>query len=165
MIKRIKYTKPFLKATSAAYLLDFQAKLEKTLTKFPELEADHIDVGVATSATANAQILLKDRIKIGYNPSIKPTHHVLGHELTHFVQDISDIPYGEAQCDIWTIARDRLFLDRPPNYLGIPVRISDNWSIYSDKVRALCIEAIDQRANGRRQYIVWLEKQIKELIP
>ena len=164
MINRIKYTKPFLRATSTAYLLDFKEKLEKTLTKFPELEADYVYVGVTTSSTANAQNFLSDnRIKIGYNPSVKPTYFVLGHELTHFVQDISNVPYGEKPCDIYTIARDPLFLDRPPAYLTIKKAICDNWSLHAKAVRALCIEAIKQRANGRRQYIVWLEKEIARL--
>ena len=165
MIKRIKYTKPFLRATSSAYLLDLNEKLKETLTKFPELEADYVHVGVTTSSTANAQILLTNnrRIKMGYNPSVKPTYYVLGHELTHFVQEISDIPSGERQCDVYTVARDQLFLDRPPGYLTIKKTIRDNWTLYADDVRKLCIEAINQRSSGRRQYIVWLEKEIARL--
>ena len=163
---QIKYTKPFLKAVSPGYIADFQTKLEKTLTKFPELVTGRVDVGVTTSSTANAQntwMPMTERIKIGYNPSVKPTHHVLGHELTHFVQHISDIPQGEVQCDIWTIARDSLFLDIPPCYLKIPVHVLGRWSAYADAVRGLCIEAINQRANGCRRYIVWLEKELMML--
>jgi len=165
MITRIKYTKPFLTATSTAYLLDFNEKLKETLTKFSELKADYIHVGVTTSSTANAQTLLTNnrRIKMGYNPSVKPTYYVLGHELTHFVQEISDIPSGERQCDVYTIARDPLFLDRQPGYITINNTIRDNWILYADDVRKLCIEAINQRSNGRRQYIVWLEKEIARL--
>lgn len=105
-----------------------------------------------------------DRIKIGYNPTEEPSCFVLGHELTHFVQCISDIPHGEKSCDIWTIARDRLFLDRPPGYLRIPRAVRDAWDVHADAVRALCVEAIDQRANGRRRYIVWLEREIAKLV-
>jgi hypothetical protein len=165
MIKRIKYTKPFLKAVSTAYLLDFQEKLERTLTKFPELEADYIHVGKLSyfGCVAIARTSEKDRIKISYNTVNKATYLTFGHELTHFIQRLGIIPHGEKPCDIWTLARDPIFLDRPPFYLRIPARISDNWSIYAAKVRALCIEAIEQRANGRRQYIVWLENEIKGL--
>ena len=167
MTPRIKYTKPFLKAVSTAYLLDFQEKLEKTLTKFPELKADHIHVGILSyfGCVAIARTNEKDRIKISYNTSNKATYLTFGHELTHFVQRLGTIPHGEKSCDIWTLARDPLFLDRPPFYLRIPQTIRDAWAIYADTVRTLCIEAIEQRANGRRQYIVLLEKQIKELIP
>ena len=40
MITRIKYTKPFLRATSTAYLLDFNGKLKETLTKLVQRKID-----------------------------------------------------------------------------------------------------------------------------
>lgn len=52
----------------------------------------------------------------------KIRHYIVGHELTHLLQESnqlsSPIPRGEIQCDIWTIARDRLFLDCDSSYIG-----------------------------------------------
>ena len=165
MIDRIEYTKPFIRATPHRYRAEFHSKLTETLTKFPELDADLVTVGVTTSSTANAQILLADQIKIGYNPSVEPFFFVMGHELTHFTQRLGNVPNGERACDVWTIARDDLFLDWCPHYLTIKRHIRDNWHIFARGARALCIEAIKQRENGRRQYIVWLEKEIANLTP
>jgi len=166
MIKSIQFTKPFIKATSPLYLELFERKLTEVLPKFPELNADLLHVGLTNGFCINALAHTQDssRIKISWNPVHAPYYFTMGHELTHFVQEISDdVPHGETQCDIWTIVRDRMFLDRPPGYLPMPKTVRDNWGAHADMVRGLCIEAISQRKNGMRRYIVWLRKEMRKL--
>ena len=172
MIKSHVYLTPQLKSKmeiKSIYLLD--KKLRTVLPLFPELEAERIEVGLfsAPFGIACAKIMMKDRIKIGYNPRYPITHFTLGHELTHFVQHLDEeetitkIPYGEVQYDVWTIARDVLFLDDPPYYLLVPKEIQHNWTSYAHQVRKLCIDAIDVRKKGTRNYLKWLEYKLLEL--
>jgi hypothetical protein len=72
------------------------------------------------------------------------------------------IPYGEVQCDVWTIARNDLFLDAPPFYLKLPKQIYNHWVQYSKQVRELCVKAIVVR-KIKRQYLKWLENEILSL--
>ena len=172
MIKSNVYLTPQLKSKmelESIYVLD--RKLRAVLPLFPELEAERIEVGLLSApfSIACAKTRMEDRIKIGYNPSYPIMHFTLGHELTHFVQHLDEeetitkIPYGEVQCDIWTIARDVLFLDETPYYLPVPKEIRDNWNLYAHQVRKLCIDAIDVRKKGTRNYIKWLKYKLLEL--
>jgi len=69
---------------------------------------------------------------------------------------------GETQCDIWTLARDPIFLDDPPTYIKMPRLMREHWPDYAEPVRALCIAAIAKR-HTERLYIRWLEQEIRQL--
>lgn len=172
MIKNNVYLTPQLKSrltTKVRYDLD--RKLRTVLELFPELEAERIEVGLFTMPFTSmcAKTDMKDRIKLGYHPGYPITYYVLGHELTHFVQHLDEeetgikIPYGEAQCDVWTIARDELFLDAPPHYLHLSRGVSGNWALCAHQVRRLCIDAINAREKGRRHYLRSLECELLKL--
>lgn len=171
MIKNRIYITPQLKSRMPLeYRDDLDKKLRVVIQLFPELDAERIEVGLTTApfVYAIAKTGLKDRIKIVINPKYPVTHFTLGHELTHFVQHLNDdetgikIPYGEVQCDVWTLARDELFLDDQPNYLKLPKRIYNDWWRYSKRVQGLCIQAIEIRKT-KRQYLKWLEHELMEL--
>lgn len=107
MIKNQIYITPQLKSKmplKSRYDLD--RKLRAVIPLFPELDAERVEVGLttATFAYAIAKTGLKDRIKICINPLYLVTFFTLGHELTHFVQQLDKgklkIPYGEIQCDV-----------------------------------------------------------------
>lgn len=167
MIESIQFTKPFVNATSPLYLELVEKKIIEVLPKFPELDEEVLHVGLTRGFGIDALAHTADssRIKISWNPVQTPSYYMIGHELTHFVQRISDdVPHGETQCDIWAMARDRMFLDRAPEYLPMPADIRTNWGAYANMVRSLCIEAISNRKNGTRQYIVWLRKEIRKLL-
>lgn len=165
MIKEIKLTSQFKKAMHPARLKIFENMLKEALTHFPELEEDHISVGVtrAFGYAAFAMTGDKSRTKIRFNPAAKLSYHLLGHELTHFVQRLGTVPNGETQCDIWTLARHSIFCDEPPKYLKIPHAVEDAWREYSATIRQLCIGAITERQQGRRRYIVWLESKCQNV--
>lgn len=152
------------------HLYDLDRKLRAVIQLFPELDAERIEVGLlgAPFIYAAAKTNLKDRIKIVYNPKYPATYFTFGHELTHFVQHLDEeetgtkIPYGEVQCDVWTLARDKLFLDALPYYLRLSKEIRDNWEEYSKQVRGLCIQAIEVRKT-KRHYLKWLEYKLSDL--
>ena len=166
-ITAIKFSNPVIKGVALEKRNKLEVMLLETLDYFPELGCDVIHLGLtrAFGIAAFALTQDKERIKIRYNPASKLSYNLLGHELTHFVQRLGDIPHGEVQCDIWALARDELFTDAAPEYLLLPNAVKQDWSKYSDVVRSLCIDSIRERAQGRRRYIVWLNKELRELIP
>jgi hypothetical protein len=151
-----------------------ESMLHRALSLFPELVNRTITVGY-TRAHLGSAILqrpegadekLTIRLKVR-----KLTHNTIGHELTHLVQGLSgknaagrnsNIPKGEKQCDIWTLARSDLFCDDPPTYLKLKREMRENWSRYAGTIRTLCIAAIEKRKT-HRLYIQWLEAEIKKL--
>jgi len=151
--------------------------IERSLLFFPELKDTVITVGYTRkhlgSATvvyrkgAIARLIIRLRVR-------KVTYQTIGHELTHLIQglthgdrsrpraDPAKVPSGETQCDIWTLARDPLFCDDPPTYIRMPRSIRDHWPDYADRVRELCIAAIEKR-HTQRFYIRWLEDELRKL--
>jgi hypothetical protein len=91
-----------------------------------------------------------------------PSYYTIGHELTHLLQALKRVPFGEVQCDIWTLARGRLFLDEAPCYLPVPERLRRRWTRHAAGVSYLCRRAISERPT-RRTYIRWLKQQLTEL--
>ncbi len=152
--------------------------VQRSLGYFPELQGATITIGYTRKHLGSATVIYRKhklhqlvvRLRVR-----KVTYHTIGHELTHLVQGLGwgersgarsiapdRIPTGETQCDIWTLARDPLFLDDPPTYIKMPRRIRERWSDYAESVRDLCIAAIDKR-HTQRQYIRWLEQEIHQL--
>lgn len=171
MIENQIYVTPQLRSKiSSEQRYDLDRKLRPVIRLFSELDAERLEVGLTTApfTYAAAKTGLEDRIKIVLNPHYPVTYFTLGHELTHFVQHLDEeetgtkIPYGEVQCDVWTLARDEIFLDSQPFYLRLPKRIYNDWGRYSKHVRELCIGAIEIR-KSRRQYLKWLESELKVL--
>ncbi len=133
-----------------------ESMLEASIKQFPELQAEAVSVGY-TKRYGEADV---QRQLIRLNPR-KLSYYVIGHELTHLLQGMKEalgehaIPNGEIACDIWTIARSELFLDEPPGYLDVGRRVLLDWKLHRDRVRSLCIQAIEKRKT-HRTYIRWL---------
>lgn len=151
--------------------------VQRALGYFPELKDASITIGYTRKHLGSATVIYRKqepyRLIIRLRVR-KVTYHTIGHELTHLVQglayghrgarnaDPSHIPVGETQCDIWTLARDPLFLDDPPTYIKMPRIMREHWPDYAESVRELCIAAIAKR-HTQRQYIRWLEQEIRQL--
>lgn len=152
--------------------------VQRSLGHFPELKDAAITIGYTRKHLGSATVIYRRgelhkliiRLRVR-----KVTYHTIGHELTHLVQGLSygerygnrnaapdRIPSGETQCDIWTLARDPLFLDDPPTYIKMPRSMREHWPDYAEAVRELCIAAIAKRYT-HRQYIRWLEQEIAQL--
>lgn len=132
--------------------------LHASLRHFPELHDKVITVGYTRAHLGSAireQMTIRLRVRnVCYN--------TIGHELTHLVQGTGEIPEGEKQCDIWTLARSPLFCDDAPTYLDLPMRVRLQWPKYAVRVRELCLQAIEMR-KSRRNYIQWLERALQTL--
>jgi hypothetical protein len=135
-----------------------EAMIQKSLQHFPELAGNELKVGLTRSYLGTAT---RGDNKINLNPR-NLSYNTIGHELMHLVQGIGDIPQGEKSCDVFTIARGSLFLDRPPTYIRIPKRIKDNWETYREEIHRLCVGSLELRKK-RKRYMVWLEREIKKL--
>jgi hypothetical protein len=155
-----------------------QAMIERSLRHFPELTGKTITVGYTRAHLGSASLCyqagketrLVIRLKVR-----RLSYQTIGHELTHLVQGLSrgerrapssvlaqNIPSGEKQCDIWTLARDRLFCDDAPTYLRLRRVMREHWHEYAEDIRQLCIAAIEKR-KSHRLYIRWLESEIQRL--
>ena len=155
-----------------------RAMIESSLAYFPELDGKSITVGYTRKHLGSATVVYRKgiisqlviRLKIR-----KLSYQTIGHELTHLVQGLAggdrrvaspmrgeNIPSGEKQCDIWTLARDRIFCDDAPTYIRMPRVMRERWPTYAEAVRDLCIAAIEKR-KSHRFYIRWLEAEIRKL--
>jgi hypothetical protein len=135
-----------------------ESMIRESLLSFPELAGIELKVGLTKSYLGTAT---RGDNKINLNPR-NLSYNTIGHELMHLVQGVGDIPQGEKSCDVFTIARGSLFLDRPPTYIRIPKRIKDNWEKYRGEIHRLCVESLELRKK-RKKYMVWLERQIKKI--
>ena len=155
-----------------------QAMIASSLAYFPELDGKTITVGYTRKHLGSATVVYRKgiisqlviRLKVR-----KLSYQTIGHELTHLVQGLArgdrraassvrgdNIPSGEKQCDIWTLARDRIFCDDAPTYIRMPRAMRERWPDYAEAVRDLCIAAIEKR-KSHRLYIRWLEAEIHRL--
>jgi len=152
--------------------------IERSIFCFPELNGKNITLGYTRRHLGSATVAYRKgviwrlviRLKVR-----KLSYQTIGHELTHLVQGLArgdrrqwksgnkeNIPSGEKQCDIWTLARDALFCDDPPTYLRLPRMVRERWPDCAGDVRQLCIAAIEKRKTHRR-YIRWLEAEIRTM--
>ena len=137
------------------------SRLTRAIALFPELGDDPITVGVTAACGVDGLAYPQERlIRLKLHRRKPVTCFTIGHELTHLVQTpgLGLIPGGEVQCDIWTLARDPLFLDEKPCYLEVNCD-SRSWHRHAHVVRRLCRRAIAERQQNRR-YIVWLRTQL-----
>ena len=155
----IRLTRPMQKAMTA----ELMGRIERSLREFPELGNHSIMIGLnrsdelhGSADSRNMTIRLNPRLRGGV------TYATIGHELTHLLQKpgLGIVPYGEEQCDIWTLARSELFLDDRPFYLCAHLWKKRTWPSYAGAVRLLCLEAIQIRQTNRR-YKAWLEQAIE----
>jgi len=143
---------------------DLMQRIERTLEKFPELQPYTLKVGLVMHSdvhgnadSRNMLIRLNTRARSG------TTYFTIAHEFTHLLQKpgLGIVPYGEIQCDIFTLARSSLFTDDMPTYLpGLSCKKRE-WIHHAAAIREMCIEAIQVRT-VQRTYIAWLSRAIEE---
>ena len=145
---------------------EIMRRIEKSLQEFPELHGFTITIGLNWSAGLHGSAVARE-MKIRLNPRRREgvTYFTIGHELTHLLQKpgLGLVPYGEEQCDIWTLARSNLFLDDHPTYLCAHLWGKGNWPGYAATVVDLCAQAIEVRKTNRR-YKAWLEERIEKYV-
>lgn len=158
MSNRIEYTGRMRNKLNRELKDRLEKMVSESLCFFPELDGRKLRIGLTKSYLGTAT---RGEDKINLNPR-NLTYNTIGHELMHLVQGMRGIPQGEKSCDVFTIARSPLFLDRPPTYIKMPKRIKDNWNEYKNEIGRLCAEALELRKK-RKKYMVWLEREIRKL--
>lgn len=150
----IRFTAPMQKRVPQRTI----AMLHNALRHFPELQGRTITVGY-TRAHLGAAIPEDFVIRLRAR---KVSYNTIGHELTHLVQGLQLIPWGEKQCDLWTLARSFLFCDEAPVYLKIPNHIRSAWPAFAWQAHRLAVQALELR-KSRRNYIQWLENVLQKI--
>jgi hypothetical protein len=155
-----------------------QAMVERSLFYFPELRGKTITVGYTRKHLGSATVISRSGVATRLVIRLRVrrvTYQTIGHELTHLVQALAhgdrstaafaghpELPSGEKQCDIWTLARHDIFCDDAPTYLRLPRFVRESWPGYAQSVRALCMAAVEKRKT-HRHYIRWLEAELANL--
>ncbi len=107
------------------------------------------------------------------------SHYVIGHEVTHFLQDPRHfsgptLPKGERQCDLFLFGRSpALVADfweaKDASYIGMALDIRSLTAAFSREegqamIFEVCRDAVAMYRERPSHYISWAEKRINELI-
>lgn len=167
----IRYSAELLKAfTRSPSLL---SKIEIVTAFFPEL--DTVRFGKASRSAYYDPRSGTVRLTGRSSP------YVIGHEITHLMQDgkflpagITPYPKGERSCDLYLFARSPFLVAdvweaRDSCYLGKGFRIAGLRDRFTkadgqQMLHDVCAEALELRVAGRRDYIKWAEHTINERI-
>ena len=156
---QIQLSPPMRKEMTA----ELMQRIERSLREFPELWDRPITIGLNRSDNLHGSADSRN-MTIRLNPRLRGgvAYATIGHELTHLLQKpgLGIVPYGEEQCDIWTLARSELFLDDRPFYLCAHLWKKKTWPSRANAVRSLCMQAIQVRKTNRH-YKLWLEQAIE----
>jgi hypothetical protein len=138
----------------------FLERLDKARSYFPELDGITVKVGITINADGKADL----QGKAVYFRSRNVSYYVIGHELTHLLQEIQGLPKSERSCDIFTSARTVLFCDESPNYVKVPKDMVDESGFilehYREFVHKTARSASALRRAGKRFYISWFERTL-----
>ena len=150
----------------------FKQRIIEVSTYFPELQDEVVYVGwIAPRGWARGSCYIScstisknKKFKISLQPNER--NFTIAHEFTHLLQarkkESLQIPSGERACDVWTLTRLPLeLLDDYPSYIGNYL-MRKRWDSIKPQVRELAFCAIEIRKT-KRQYIAWLEDEIKKL--
>lgn len=142
---------------------NFLRRLNKARNYFPELEGEKIKVGITVNVDGKAD----PKGKAIYFKSRNVSFYVMGHELSHLLQEMGEIPKGERSCDIFTLARSVEFCDEAPSYVKVPKRLLDEEGFVRKEYQGLVHEtaktALTMKSYGIKRYILWFEKTLVEI--
>lgn len=157
--KRWSYTRNFSKKKGQAKFLE---RLDKARDLFPELDDIIIKVGITINMDGKAD----PEGKGVFFKSRNVSYYVMGHELTHLLQEVQGLPRTERSCDIFTMARSELFCDEAPYYVKIPKEMMDDdrfiLDCYKELIHKNAKSAMALWRTGKRSYISWFEKTLKD---
>ncbi len=165
----VHYTKDLQELFMKAPAL--KERIEYVLWFFPEIET--IKFGRASrSAYYDAGT---GTIRLTRNSS----HYVIGHEVTHFLQDGrhfngKTLPKGERQCDLFLFARSPalvadIWKAKDSSYMGWALKTESLKELFSREegqamIFEICRDAVAMYREGPSHYISWAEKRINEKI-
>ena len=124
---------------------DLIKKIEKASECFPELAKKRVVVGLSNGKPRGATWPYNSIILFNENKQIP--YYTIGHELIHLLQYLQFIPRGEVNCDLFTIARNELFLDESPSYIGIK---ESSWMLYRYQIQELVRDCLSKQFSARK---------------
>ena len=158
---RWTFTRRFSKKKGQSKFLE---RLNEARSYFPELDGHTVKVGITLNADGKADLIGKGV----YFRSRNVSYYVMGHELTHLLQEMEGLPKSERSCDIFTMARGVIFCDEDPNYVKVPKRMMEEKGFIRDDFREFVHGtariAVNLKNSGERHYIQWFERTLKESI-
>jgi hypothetical protein len=158
---RWTFTRKFAKKKGQSKFLE---RLNEARSYFPELDGHTVKVGITINADGKADLIGKGV----YFRSRNVSYYVMGHELTHLLQELERLPKSERSCDIFTMARGVLFCDEAPNYVKVPKRMVDEKGFirndFREFIHGTARIALKIKNSGERRYIRWFERTLKDLI-
>jgi hypothetical protein len=162
----------FTKKASTNFSQKFKQRIIEVFKYFPELQDQVVHVGwIAPRGWARGSCCITSstaftdkKLKINLQPNER--NFTIAHEFTHLLQarkkEELQIPSGERACDVWTLTRlPSELLDDYPSYIGNYL-MRKRWDSIKLQVRELAFHAIEVRET-KRQYIRWLEEEIRKL--
>jgi len=143
-------------------------ELQNTLAPlFPELSDVTLRIRMKRLRRAIAEYDHRSlRIDIDPRP-FNPDHQnllpsVLAHETMHAVQHFDrTVPYGERSCDIFMLARlqSNMYPKNRDFYVKVPQRVMSS----PERIAETAKKALELRAKGMRNYIVWFETELETI--
>lgn len=149
------FTDELIEAATPEYLIELESKFRESILLFPEFRPKLVSFDLILKDIAFAQTTsfrsYPERMIFSINPTVEVIYYYfMGHELTHFAQELVQIPHYEQHCDLWTMARSELFTDISPSYIDMPMKLRDYWDDYKVEARKLFIKAIESGKTGRK---------------
>jgi len=143
-------------------------ELQNTLAPlFPELSDVTLRIKMKRLRRAIAEYDHRTlRIDIDPRP-FNPDHQnllpsILTHETVHAVQHFDrTVPYRERSCDIFMLARlpSNMYPKNRDFYVKVPQRVMSS----PERIRETAKKALELRAKGMRNYIVWFETELETI--
>ncbi len=141
----------------------FLRRLDEARSYFPELDGHTVKVGITINADGKADL----KGKAVYFRSRNVSFYVMGHELTHLLQEMEGLPKSERSCDIFTMARRVEFCDEAPNYVKVPKRMIDENGYILERFRKIihdvAVASVAMKRDGERRYIRWFEETLEDI--
>jgi hypothetical protein len=139
---------------------------------FPELyglrvRVDLLPPGSRRLGTAS---ILEHPPRVAFHPRLAGHPQELAataaHELMHLLQwPLHQVPNGERACDLYVLARFGTRFPGAPYYLQVPRKAREDWESWAPIASDLARQALEERRQGRRQYLRWWEDEFRSRVP
>jgi len=139
---------------------------------FPELSGLRVRVDLlpAASRRLGTASILERPPRVAFHPRLVARPQELAataaHELMHLLQwPLHQVPNGERACDLYVLARFGTRFQGAPYYLQVPRKARDHWESWAPVASDLARQALEERRQGRRQYLRWWEDEFRSRVP
>ncbi len=153
----------------ATELLDVIARVAEA---FPELSGLRVRVDLLPSGSRRlgTASILERPPRVAFHPRLAGHPRELAataaHEFMHLVQwPLHQVPNGERACELYVLARFGTRFQGAPYYLHIPRKAREDWESWAPVATELARQALEERRQGRRQYLRWWEDEFRSRVP